>query len=421
MNRSYHHRSALVPAALVLLAGASSSRATTWNVLPDGTGDFATIQAAIDAATDGDVIELANGTFTGVGNRDIDFLGKAITIRSVSGNPETCVVDAEYAHGGGGECNVRGFIFRTGEDSDSVLDGVTITRASGDGCPVVGIDELGGTAIAIDGASPIVRNVVVTECTGDVGGVQVVGVFEGDPTFENCVVRQSAGIALALVQSSATVTGCLIEANGTWLSSGAAVFISGGAPRLASTAIVRNGHGGFLQGPFFGGGVFAGGSASFEGCLIAENGTQGTGGGVYSTGNTTITRTTIAGNRAAIGGGLVVASGTCTVTQSVIGANCSSSEGPDIYAIGNVFIDCSAVNPAAATGLVNWGTTIVADDPLFCEPRTCIGTDPGLYSLQLLSPARDVPGCGTLGALYGVCTVSVAPMSWGRVKEMYRN
>ncbi len=71
--------------------------ATTYLVQPDGTGDFPTIQAAVEAALDGDVIELTNGIFSGNGNWDIDFLGKRITVRSQSGNPELCIIDCEEA------------------------------------------------------------------------------------------------------------------------------------------------------------------------------------------------------------------------------------------------------------------------------------------------------------------------------------
>ena len=53
------------------------------SVQPGGGGEYPTIQAAINAATDGEVVELADGTYIGPGNRDLDFLGKGITVRSV--------------------------------------------------------------------------------------------------------------------------------------------------------------------------------------------------------------------------------------------------------------------------------------------------------------------------------------------------
>ena len=43
---------------------------------------YPTIQAAIDDANNSDIVLVAPGTYTGDGNRDIDFRGKAITLRT---------------------------------------------------------------------------------------------------------------------------------------------------------------------------------------------------------------------------------------------------------------------------------------------------------------------------------------------------
>jgi pectin methylesterase-like acyl-CoA thioesterase len=77
---------------VIVLATALSPGATTYHVCPDGSGDFTTIQAAIDAAVDGDVVELCDAVFSGDGNGNCFFRGKAITVRSASGVPEQCVV-----------------------------------------------------------------------------------------------------------------------------------------------------------------------------------------------------------------------------------------------------------------------------------------------------------------------------------------
>jgi hypothetical protein len=113
----------------VILAFAAAGLAETHVVNPEGTGDFPTIQAAIDAVVDGDIIELTNGTFTGEGNRDIDYLGKAITIGSRSGNPEACIIDCEASS----TDPHRGFYFRSGEGLSSVLRDLTVTNAYQEG------------------------------------------------------------------------------------------------------------------------------------------------------------------------------------------------------------------------------------------------------------------------------------------------
>lgn len=66
----------LIP--LTLLFVSSPVLPATYLVTAGGTGDFPTIQAAIDASVAGDTILLADGTFTGDGNWDLDFGGRSI-------------------------------------------------------------------------------------------------------------------------------------------------------------------------------------------------------------------------------------------------------------------------------------------------------------------------------------------------------
>ena len=67
------------------LIGVRSASAATLVVRPDGTGDFATVQEAVDAAQPDDVVELAEGVFE-AGGRACDgqatrvVIGKRITI-----------------------------------------------------------------------------------------------------------------------------------------------------------------------------------------------------------------------------------------------------------------------------------------------------------------------------------------------------
>lgn len=129
--------------ALVLaLAAAAPAGATVYLVRPDGTGDFPTIQAAVDACFDGDVIELTDGTFRGTGNRDIEYRGKLITVRSQGGRPERCILDCEHSG--------RGFRFVYGETPAARVEGITVRN---------GTASTGG-AVNCSGASPSFVNCV---------------------------------------------------------------------------------------------------------------------------------------------------------------------------------------------------------------------------------------------------------------------
>ncbi len=118
--------------------------------------DYATIQAAINAAQDGDTVIVADGVYTGTGNRDIDFLGKAITVRSVRG-PAHCTIDCQ----GSDEHPRRGFHFHSLEQASSVLDGFTIRN--GYAPHESGCHYSGGGILCRDGSNPTIRNCILVD------------------------------------------------------------------------------------------------------------------------------------------------------------------------------------------------------------------------------------------------------------------
>jgi hypothetical protein len=111
---------------VIVLVGARQGLAGVINV---GIGlgyDYNTIQGGIDAASDGDRLVVAPGTYY----ENIDFSGKNITLTSTS-PMDRRVVDATIIDGSRGAAPVVRFLL--GENRDSVLQGFTITGGTGYG------------------------------------------------------------------------------------------------------------------------------------------------------------------------------------------------------------------------------------------------------------------------------------------------
>jgi predicted outer membrane repeat protein len=193
------------------LPAACGYGAVTWIVFPDGSGDYPTIQAAIDAAAVGDTIALADGVFTGDGNRDLDFLGKEITVKGLGGDPQLVTIDCE----GTPTDPHRAFHFHSGENQYAVLRDVTITGGE--------MPEDGGAILCE--SSPLIQNVVFEQNGANRGGA--IFVDGGDPLIKDCSFIENRGDAraggVALFRSEAEITNCLFTAN--WGYIGSAVFL----------------------------------------------------------------------------------------------------------------------------------------------------------------------------------------------------
>lgn len=217
--------------------------------------DYDTIKAAIDAARNTDTILVADGTYTGDGHRDIDFIGKAITVRSENG-PSNCIIDHEYLQD-------FGFHFQNREDGNSVVDGFTITNTARGiyceyssptiiNCRIIRNGGYGlGTGIDCYRSSPLFSNctisynTVVEEPPFTKPAGAGIHCAWGSPVFMNCVISGSSaegnngiGGAIVSAESMLVVTNCTITGN--WAGdTGGAIYCHGGTLTI-SNSIVRD-------------------------------------------------------------------------------------------------------------------------------------------------------------------------------------
>ena len=109
---------------------------------------YTTIQSAIDAAFSGDTVLVYDGTYV----ENINFNGKAITIKSVNGAANT-IID--------GNASGRVVTFNNGEGSGSVLDGFTIANGNG---------VWGGGIYCYSSSPPTIMNCTISGNTASMGG-----------------------------------------------------------------------------------------------------------------------------------------------------------------------------------------------------------------------------------------------------------
>ena len=199
--------------ATALLHGPVASHAATLTV----PGDHATIQAAIEAAVDGDVVSVSAGEHEG----DIDFLGKAIR---VVGRGEATVL-----RGSGLGSVVR---FTSGEGNDSVLDSVLVTGGNaqrGGGVLVLGSSptivrsfvmgnraSAQGSGIHVGSGSPLLYNNLVAYSTNSGGDPHGIQVSSGEPRIvNNTIVRGDSNGMLFSSGSAPVVWNNVIARNGS--------------------------------------------------------------------------------------------------------------------------------------------------------------------------------------------------------------
>ncbi|MCK4340696.1 MAG: right-handed parallel beta-helix repeat-containing protein [Phycisphaerae bacterium] len=241
--------------------------------------DYNNIQDAIDASSDGDVILVYDGTYTGHCNKNLDYYDyNTMSVRNLivrsTGGPENCEIDCEQSG--------RAFHFHHGEDSTSVVDGFTITGGNANS----------GGGMYNEGSSPTVTNCTFIGNTANggahTGGGGMASVLGSNPKVTNCrfsyndAVTQVGGGMLNNEDSNPLVINCTFNANTANKSGGAMVNVNNSNPLVVNCGFSGNaalgvdvdGNGGAIH--------IKNASPTVVNCTFSRNSAADEGGGMHT-------------------------------------------------------------------------------------------------------------------------------------------
>jgi len=224
-----------------------------WGATIQVPNDQPTIQAGIDAATDGDTVLVAPDTYT----ENINFTGKKIVLAShyILGNDPDFITSTVIDGSNPSQPDTASCVlFVSGEDSNSVLQGFTLTGGTG----TRWTDEHGagvyveGGGILITLSSPTIRNNVIvgneairrpagTVSAGG-GGIRC---GDGSPLIVNNIITGNSGMyggGIVMNYASGIIKNNIINENIVSQPNGPSSFGGGGIWVLGegTTTIIHN-------------------------------------------------------------------------------------------------------------------------------------------------------------------------------------
>jgi hypothetical protein len=354
--------------------------ATAANVL-NVPGTYATVQAAINASSNGDTVVVAPGTYF----ENIDFKGKLITVQSAQG-PSVTTIDGS---------NLAPVVnFSTNETTAAVIQGFTLQHGNATG--VFGYE---GAGVHINGASPTVAGNVITANTSCADGTGISIAFASPTIRDNTITGnskqagcsgQNGGGIYVRGAASAQIIHNSITNNTSDFGGGISLFAAG-APNLLNNTISGN------SANYGGGGVYIvnQSTATIVQNVITGNTSTGSGGGLYllassGSGSPLFVNNTVSGNAGAESGVYITGfesqvqlfNNIITAAASLPAVLCDTtySSIPPVFDHNDLFNSAGPAASGSCSQVVGTAGNISAD-PKFAAA--------GDYHLQSSSPAID--------------------------------
>jgi predicted outer membrane repeat protein len=437
---------AVLTVAFVVVLAASLS-AATWHVKADGSGDVATIMAAVSAAASGDTILLADGTFSGNGNRDIPVDYKSLTVRSASGDPDLCIIDC----GGSAPQNHLAFDIRFDGTPPVVLDGVTIRGGYNSSAGAVYIaksstaavtatlkgckfsnnhsDWEGGAIIVTSGCSVTAMGCTFSGGTASYGAA--VTLMTGSPasTFTGCTFSDntasgvgSVGGAISMSGTAAVLDNCVLTGNSAGMYGGAIYCEENSTLGLTGCTLSAN------SSPGSGGAIFCEESAlSLTGCVSLRNSCDGLGASVYCATGASVEITSCSFVADSVGNAVILCNPNVSpaIDKTVIAfakttaaLACLNPPGTPTVTCSDIFGNDLGDWTGCIAGLAGSGGNL-SSNPLFCDIPS------GDVTYETCSPC--LAGNNTCGHDIGAtpstgcsCGGAIEATTWGAIKALYK-
>jgi len=346
---------------------------------------YGDIQSAIDDANDADVIVLSPGVYDDPNDREIDFGGKAITLRSIDPYEPNIVAATVIDPNGAG----RAFHFHSDEGPSAIVSGLTIRN---------GYAEYGGGIYCEQSSSPTIQYCVIenNEATAYGGGVFCIGVSNAQILF--CTLTGNSapsGGGIVCAMAMPTIQDCVIHNNH---STQAVLGFGGGIVCYGlSNPLINRCHITGNTAALDAGGILCWlvSSPTIIDCMITDNEADRRAGGIYLLDNCspTILNCTIAGNEASdMGGGIL-----CSDSSPPAIVNCifwgDTAEIGNEIALRNEstleFLYCD-VEGDANDAYVEPNSTLIWDPNFNLNQDPCFADDAnGDYHLTKASPCAE--------------------------------